>query len=71
MEMDFRFNDMFEDHRGLIYYYVSPLTQIDLVKFGWPEELQIDNTHLFVEVGEKEFVYFTEEEIMYYLKYLG
>ena len=66
--LNLRFNDVYKDHRDIYYYYVSPVTQIDILKkFVWdPNEME-SNTHIFVKISEKEFVYVTEEEILNHL----
>lgn len=69
--LNLRFNDVFKDHRGIYYYYVSPVTQIDIQKFGWDPYTIEANTHIFVEISQKEFVYLTEEEILHYLEYIS
>jgi len=68
--MDFKFNDMFEDSKGNIYYYVGELTDIDILKFGWnPYEIPV-NAHIIVDVTKTEFLCISTEEIIRALKYI-
>ncbi len=69
--LDLRFNDILRDHRGIYYYYVAPVSPLDIEKFGWNPEIVGDKAHIFVDISENDFVYLSEEEILYFMEYVS